>query len=192
MNKHQQPVRFSVYGVHHQNQHSSFDAVELAQQLGSIIASKNIVLHIPGVPGFPYWVAKGVQSKKGMVVGFSPAANEREHVQVYDLPLDYTDTIIYSGFGYSGSDLLMTRSSDAIIFGYGGIGAVHEFLMAFAEGKPIGVLKGDWDTDEVLYHILKDNQDLDHSRIVFESDPEVLVEKLSILARESRIKEYHL
>jgi uncharacterized protein (TIGR00725 family) len=192
MKKYHQPIRFSVYGVHHYAQHSSFEAVALAQKLGSIIAEHAIILNIPGVPGFPYWVAKGAYSRGGMVVGFSPAANEREHIQVYDVPLEYTHTIIYSGFGYSGSDLLMSRSTDAFIFGYGGIGVIHEFLMAFAEGKPIGILKGDWDTHEVLYHLLKDRQSLDHRRIVFESDPEVLVEKLEKLARECRTQEYHI
>lgn len=192
MKKDSQKIRLAIYGAHHYSQHSSIKSLEQAQLLGSIAAEKACILNIPGVPGFPYWVAKGAQESGGIVVGFSPASNEREHIEVYDLSTKNIDTIIYSGFGYAGSDLLLSRSSDAFIFGYGGIGAVHEFLMAFAEGKPIGVLKGEWDVDDVLYHLLKDNPELDHSRIVFEADPEKLVKKLIKMAEKYRTQDYDL
>jgi hypothetical protein len=127
-----------------------------------------------------------------MVVGFSPAASEAEHVNVYDLPLKYMNTIIYSGFGYAGADLLLSRSSDAIIFGYGGVETIHEFWVAFQENKPIGILKGDWDTDEILYSILKDHEDFDHSRIIFDDDPEKLLTRLVKMAQEHKCEEYHI
>jgi ATP-dependent exoDNAse (exonuclease V) beta subunit len=61
------------------------------------------------------------------------------------------DWIIYTGFGYPGRDLLITRSSDAVICGCGRIGTIHEFTVAFEDGKPIGVLTSDdWETDEII------------------------------------------
>src|SRR3989344_2416309 len=73
----------------------------------------------------------GVKEAGGFSIGFSPAASEREHVEVYKLPLDYMDLIVYTGFGYPGRDLLLTRSADAVICGCGRIGTIHEFVIAF-------------------------------------------------------------
>ena len=192
MNNDTQKITLSVYGARHTDQHKSFDALEKAQILGEKIAEHNCIVNVPASTGFPFWVAKGARAKKGTVVGFSPAANEGEHVNVYDLPIKYMDIIIYSGFGYAGSDLLLSRSSDAIIFGYGGIETIHEFWVAFQENKPIGILKGDWDTDEILYSILKDNEAFDHKRVIFDEDPNRLVEKLIKMAKKNKVKEYHL
>jgi len=192
MNNDTQKITLSVYGARHTDQHKSFDALEKAQSLGEKIAEHNCIVNVPASTGFPFWVAKGARSKQGTVVGFSPAANEGEHVNVYDLPIKYMDIIIYSGFGYAGSDLLLSRSSDAIIFGYGGIETIHEFWVAFQENKPIGILKGDWDTDEILYSILKDNEEFDHKRVIFDEDPNRLIEKLIKMAKENKVQEYHL
>lgn len=192
MNKDTQKITLSVYGARHTDQHKSFDALEKAQILGEKIAEHNCIVNIPASTGFPFWVGKGARLKGGMVVGFSPAANEVEHVNVYDLPIKYIDMMIYSGFGYAGSDLLLARSSDAIIFGYGGIETIHEFWVAFQENKPIGILKGDWDTDEVLYSIIKDNEEFDHSRVIFDEDPNRLVEQLVKMAKKNKMQEYHI
>lgn len=192
MNKDTQKITLSVYGARHTDQHKSFDALEKAQILGEKIAEHNCIVNIPASTGFPFWVGKGSRLKGGMVVGFSPAANEVEHVNVYDLPIKYIDMMIYSGFGYAGSDLLLARSSDAIIFGYGGIETIHEFWVAFQENKPIGILKGDWDTDEVLYSIIKDNEEFDHSRVIFDEDPNRLVEQLVKMAKKNKMQEYHI
>ena len=185
-------ITLSVYGARHTDQHKSFDALEKAQKLGECIAGHNCIANIPASTGFPFWVAKGTHAAEGTVVSFSPAANEQEHINVYDLPTKYNDITIYSGFGYAGSDLLLARSSDAIIFGYGGVETIHEFWVAFQENKPIGILKGDWDTDEVLYSILKDNEEFDHSRVIFDDDPNRLVEQLIKMVKENKMKDYHL
>ncbi len=192
MKNDEQKIKLSVYGARHTDQHKSFDALEKAQLLGKKIAEHNCVLTIPATTGFPFWVAKGAHAAGGSVVGFSPASSEAEHLGTYASPIKYMDIMIYSGFGYAGSDLLLSRSSDAIIFGYGGVETIHEFWVAFQENKPIGILKGDWDTDEVLYSILKDNEEFDHSRVIFDEDPHRLVERLVKMAKEYKLKAYHL
>lgn len=85
---------------------------------------------------------------------------------------------MYTGFGFTGSDLLMTRSSDAVIFGCGRIGTIHEFTLAFAEDKIIGILEGAWATDELIREILKANMTRQHETIVFDADPKRLVEQV--------------
>ncbi len=193
MNKSTQKIKLSAYGAQHTGYAKSFDVLEQAADLGRIIARHDCILTIPAMPGFPSWVAKGAYAAGGQVIGFSPAANEAEHHQVYDLPIKYMDMLIYSGFGNAGADLLLSRSSDAIIFGYGGLETAHEFWVAFQEDKPIGILKGEWEVDEILFGLLRGREDsFDHSRIIFDSDPESLVKKLIKKAKEGRLQPYHL
>lgn len=188
-----QKITVSVYGARNTQTGKSFDVLEKAEALGSYIAQNDAIVSIPASRGFPYWVAKGAQNKKGQVIGFSPAASEHEHHHVYDLPSDYMDIIIYSGFGFAGADLLLSRSSDAIIFGYGGLETVHEFWVAFQENKPIGILKGEWDIDEILFGLLRGHEEsFDHHRIIFDENPERLVEKVIEKAKEYKTKSYHL
>lgn len=174
----EQKIKIAAYGAWHTSNMQSFEALEKAQFLGAKIAEHGLIALVPSAPGFPLWVAKGAKEKKGSVIGFSPASTENEHHMVYDLPFDHQDMIIYSGFGYAGSDLLLSRSSDAIVFGYGGLETVHEFWVAFQEGKPIGILKGDWDTDEILYSLFKDNKEMKHDHIIFDDDANRLIERL--------------
>ena len=59
----------------------------------------------------------------------------------YQLPVNYLDLIVYTGFGYSGRNLILTRSADAVIIICGRIGTLNEFTVAFEDRKPIGVLE---------------------------------------------------
>lgn len=85
--------------------------------------------------------------------------------------------IIYTGQGYPGRDILLTRATDAVILGCGRIGTIHEFAVAFEDGKPIGILTGDWETDETFKLILE-RGNRPNNKIIFESDPKLLVEKV--------------
>ena len=58
--------------------------------------------------------------------------------------------IIYTGFNYSGRNLLLVRSSDAVIFGCGRMGTLNEFTITFEDKKPIGILQGEWETDDFI------------------------------------------
>lgn len=188
----EQKIKISVYGAQHTDYQKSFNALEKAGELGAVIAHHGCITIVPAVSGFSYWVAKGASAHKGHVIGFSPAANEREHVETYRLPTKHMDVIIYSGFGYAGSDLLLSRTSDAVIFGYGGMETIHEFWVAFQEDKPIGVLRGQWSTDEVLHDLLKSNPEFDHEQVIFDDDPSRLVEQLMKRARKNKVENFHL
>lgn len=182
-----------MYGARTSQYSRSFDYIEDANRLGEIIAEQNCILTISASTGFPFWVAKGASAKGGQVIGFSPATNEEEHHQVYHLPTKYMDMIIYSGFGFVGANLLLSRSSDAIIFGYGGAETIHDFWVAFQENKPIGILRGDWDTDEILFNLLKDYEgEFDQSRIIFDNDPKRLVQQLIKRAKKNRAQAYQI
>ena len=153
------------------------DALDMAKEIGSEIAKKGCVLITGAGSGFPLWSATGAKESGGQTLMFSPAGSKREHKEAYRLPDNVHDVIVYTGFGYTGSDLLMTKSSDAVIIGCGRVGTIHEFTMAYEEGKPVGVLEGPWDTDEIIKAIIGKKGRTDKP-IIFEKDPKKLVERL--------------
>ncbi len=163
------------------------DAFEKGKLLGSEIARQGAVLLTGATTGFPMWSAMGAMEANGFSFGFSPASSEKEHVENYKLPTDFMDVIIYTGFGYPGRDLILTRSSDAVLFGCGRIGTIHEFTIAFEDEKPIGILESQWKTDVVIKTILENAHRGGEERIVFESDPKVLVEKVIELVRKDQM-----
>ena len=170
--------------------HCGPEACKIAELLGKEIASRGLVLVDGATTGFPLWAAKSAKQNGGIVVGISPASSQKEHIEKFDLPVDYHDLIIYTGFGYSGRNLLLTRVADAVIVGCGRMGTVNEFTIAFEDKKPIGVLEGDWETDEVVKNILeKSYRQAEHPYIAFGSDPAELLDKLLdfIKERENKI-----
>ncbi|MSR70903.1 hypothetical protein EXS62_02590 [Candidatus Kaiserbacteria bacterium] len=166
--------------------HCGIDAYDKGIALGREIAKSGAVLINGATTGFPLWTAMGAKEEKGFVVGFSPANSEKEHIEKFNLPVEYLDVIIYTGFGYPGRDLILTRSCDAILFGCGRIGTIHEFTIAFEDQKPIGILEADWETDEEIKMILK-NGHRTNDRIVFDTDPRALVERVIELVNKDKI-----
>ena len=133
----------------------------------------------------------GAKEERGISIGLSPAASEKEHLESYRLPVDYMDLIVYTGFGFPGRDLLFTRSCDAILIGCGRIGTIHEFTIAFEDGKPIGVLEGEWTMDETIREILaRGNRPND--KIIFDEDPKRLIEKIIELVKKDKLAEKSL
>jgi uncharacterized protein (TIGR00725 family) len=152
-------------------------AFEQAQELGKEIVRQGGVLVTPLRDGFPLWAARGAKEEKGLSIGISPAANKNEHETVYHLPTEYIDVILYTGFGYTGSDLLLSRSCDALIVGCGRMDLVNECLLAWENNIPIGVLQGEWKIPQALLD-LADRSRMTTKRIFFEKDPETLVKKI--------------
>ncbi len=158
--------------------HCAIDAAEKAEQVGREIAKAGIILVTGATTGIPYWAAKGAKEEGGFVIGLSPAASEIAHVKSYRLPLDYHDVIIYTGFEYSGRNLLLTRSVDAVIVICGRIGTLNEFTIAFEDGKPIGVLEGTGGTADMIKEFVKQAH-RGPGKMVFSKDPAELVKKLA-------------
>lgn len=157
--------------------HCAPDAIEKAEKLGRLIAEHDLILVTGATTGIPYWSAKGAKEAGGFVVGLSPAASKAEHVKRYELPLDYHDVIVYTGFDYSGRNLLLTRAADAVITLCGRMGTLNEFTIAFEDKKPQGVLLGTGGMSEVLKDIVERAR-RGPGKIVYDSNPETLVEKV--------------
>ena len=95
------------------------------------------------------------------------------------------DVVVYTGFGYAGRDLLFVRSSDAVIIGCGRVGTFNEFAVAFEDRRPLGVLEGSWETDDILRQIVK-SAHRPNPRLIFDSDPKAIVERLIEIVMKDR------
>ncbi|PIR44188.1 hypothetical protein COV23_01380 [Candidatus Wolfebacteria bacterium CG10_big_fil_rev_8_21_14_0_10_31_9] len=153
---------------------------KIGEEIGREIIRHNSILVTGATTGFPYWAAKGAKDAGGIVIGFSPAANEKDHIRLFNLPTDHHDVIVYTGFHYSGRNLILTRASDAVIVGPGRIGTINEFTIAFEDNKPIGILEGDWETDDVIKTIIEKSHRAEErkDKIVFSKNPKELLDKL--------------
>ena len=163
----------------------AIDALEKAEQMGRMIAEAGLVLVTGATTGIPYWAAKGAKEAGGIVIGLSPAVSELAHIKSYHLPVDYHDLIIYTGFDYSGRNLLLTRSADAVITICGRMGTLNEFTIAFEDKKPVGVLTGTGGMADSLKDIV-DKAHRGPGKTVFDPDPKKLLEKLLLLIDETK------
>ena len=159
--------------------HCAIDAAEKSEEMGREIARRGMVLVTGATVGIPYWAAKGAKEEGGIVIGLSPAASEAAHVRTYKLPTDYHDLIVYTGFEYSGRNLLLTRSADAVVTICGRMGTLNEFTIAFEDQKPIGVLEGTGGTADELKSIVS-KMHRGSGRIVYSKDIKELLDKLTV------------
>ena len=152
--------------------------VEKAEQLAQAIAKRDVVLFTGATTGLVYVVGKAAHDAGVFHVGISPASNEHEHVEIYHLPLDACDTLVYTGFGLKGRNVVLVRSADVVLFVAGAMGSLNEFTIAHDEGKIIGCLLGTGGVaDESEFLLQKFGKRSTGSRVFTSADPDELVEK---------------
>lgn len=166
--------------------HCAINALDLAKELGREIVRQGGVLVTGATSGIPYWSAIGAKEEGGISIGLSPAPSERAHVNKYRLPTDYFDLIIYTGFEYSGRNLLLTRASDAVILVCGRMGTLNEFTIAFEDDKIIGVLEGSGGTADSIRGLIAQAH-RGPGKVVYDSDPKTLVEKVIALIKKEKV-----
>lgn len=167
--------------------HCAVDALEKAKELGREIVRSNAVLVNGATTGFPLWAAMGAKEEGGFCIGLSPGFSEKEHIEYYKLPVDYLDIIIYTGFGYPGRNLMLTRASDAVIIGCGRMGTLNEFTIAFEDDKPIGVLTGCGGTADQIKEIVETSH-RGPGKIIYNSNPKELVAQILELIKKEKIR----
>lgn len=157
--------------------YSEPSAKDKTKILGAEFAKRDVVVLTGATTGYPYLAAVGAKEAGGITIGFSPAMSFKEHTKKYRLPTDYLDLIVYTGFGYSGRNLFLVRSADAVVHIAGRIGTLNEFTSAFEDKKVIGVLLGTGGTSALIDSIIE----IAHrgpGRIVYDDDPIMLAEKV--------------
>lgn len=166
--------------------HCGADAINIAKELGREVARAGCILSTGATSGFPHASAEGYKEAKGIFsLGLSPASDIREHTELYLLPTDSCDVIIYTGFGFPMRDILLTKSSDAMVIGCGRIGTIHEFTVAFEANIPVGILEGPWATDEVIRDVIR-NSNRTNPNVIFDSSPKRIIERLIEMVKENK------
>jgi uncharacterized protein (TIGR00725 family) len=161
---------------------------ELAYEVGRQIALQGAVLLTGATTGLPFYAAKGNYECGGIAIGFSPAATVKEHVNAYRLPVAYHDVIVYTGFNYSGRNLLLTRAADAVITIGGRMGTLNEFTIAFEDQKTIGVLAGSGGIADEIPHLLHTAKKEIKGKLLIGSEPDILVKKVIASIHEEYTK----
>ena len=163
----------------------SKNAVKLAREVGREIIRQGCILITGATTGIPDFAAQGAKQEKGVSIGFSPAASRAAHLRKYKLPVRDYDVIVYTGFGYAGRNLLMTRAADGVIIICGRMGTLNEFTIAFEDEKPIGVLETSGGTADKIKFILK-TPFRGQKKIVYAQDPPKLVKELIKLIKKEK------
>jgi len=147
-----------------------------ADALAMAIAKRDAILLTGATTGVVYLVGKAAHEAGVFHVGISPATNQLEHVGQYKLPLDACDTIVYTGFGLKGRNVVLLRSCDVVIFIAGAMGSLNEFTIAHDERKIIGCLTGTGGVADEVEFILQKFAKRTGARVFKEEDPEQLVQ----------------
>ena len=175
MRKHDLKYQICVSGA--ARGESVVTGAKLAAAAGREIARRGHITLTGATNGLPYEAAKAARAMGGFSMGFSPAASRLAHVKKYHLPLDVFDSVLFTGFEYTGRNLLLIRSSDAVVMVGGRIGTLNELTIAIEERKPIGVLLGSGGMTEEVEHVLKAAKRA-RTGIIFNHDPAELVDEL--------------
>jgi uncharacterized protein (TIGR00725 family) len=149
---------------------------EKAIALGRAVASRDVILLTGATTGLVYVAGKAARDAGLLHVGISPAGDEREHVERYQLPVDACDAIIYTGFGQKGRNVVLVRSCDVVLFIAGSIGSLNEFTIAYDEGKVIGCLTGTGGVVDEVERLAAIFQKQTKARIFYDDDPDRLLD----------------
>ena len=160
---------------------------EKATQLARAIAERDVILLTGATTGVVYLVGKTAHDAGTFHVGVSPANNQREHVEDYKLPLDACDTVIFTGFGLKGRNVVLVRSSDIVVFIAGAMGSLNEFTIAHDEGKVIGCLTGTGGVADEAAYLLEKFSRHTKARVFHNEDAEVLLDSCIEAQLESGI-----
>lgn len=159
----------------------------LSRTVGREIALQGCLLISGATTGVPYYSAIGCKDAGGFNIGFSPAESETEHIKRYRLPVDVFDLMVYTGADYAGRDIIMTKSSDAVIIICGRVGTLHEFTTAVETGKPIAVLEGSGGIADKIRELMKGTYK-GGKKVIYERDPKILVSKLIMEIKKGKTK----
>ncbi|GAB4390456.1 MAG: hypothetical protein Kow0025_22600 [Thermodesulfovibrionales bacterium] len=149
-----------------------------AHLLGRAIAQAGCVAITGACPGLPLEAARGAKEAGGLVVGISPGLSLWEHVNKYKSPTEHHDVLIFTGSGLMGREVVNIRTSDIVVIMGGRSGTLGEFSIAYDEGKLIGVLPRTGGVAAEIKYIVGKIKKNTGSKIIYESDPAALVEKL--------------
>jgi uncharacterized protein (TIGR00725 family) len=167
-------IKIGVMGSAEEN--SPAELREKAAALGRSIAARDAILLTGATTGLVYTAGKAAHDAGALHVGISPAHDEHEHIERFHLPTDACDTIIYTGFGLKGRNVVLVRSCDVVLFIAGSMGSLNEFTIAYDEGKVIGCLTGTGGVADEIENVLEAFKKPTKSRVFYQDDPVKLID----------------
>ena len=169
-------IRIGVMGS--ANGQAEPTVVELCRRLGRAVAESGCCLLTGACPGLPHTAVLGAKEVNGHVVGISPAATLKEHVEVLGSPYQEYDVLIFTGLGLMGRELINIRSSDIVIVVGGRSGTLGEFAIAYEEGKLIGILTGTGGITATLPALETSIGKSTGSEVIYDADPQYLIKRV--------------
>lgn len=161
---------------------SSEEISRMANRLGQAIASRDVVLLTGATTGLIHLIGKSAHDAGAFHIGVSPGENERQHVEVFGLPTDACDAIVYTGFGLKGRNVVLVRSCDIVLFFAGSMGSLNEFTIAYDEGKVIGCLRGSGGTADEVERLVDSFKKRTDAKLHYDEDPGRLLDKCLLAA----------
>jgi uncharacterized protein (TIGR00725 family) len=116
----------------------------LAHEVGSLLAQRGAVLVCGGLGGVMESAARGAKEAGGSTVGILPGVEVRE-------ANPYIDIKIVTGLSHA-RNILVVRSSAALIAIEGGYGTLSEIAIALKLGKPVVGLNT-WNVDPNIIQV---------------------------------------
>jgi uncharacterized protein (TIGR00725 family) len=122
-------VQIGVIGYNSGSLMIKSKTLDLAYEVGSIIAKKNAILICGGLGGVMEYSCKGAKDYNGFTIGIVPQED-------YLSANKYCDAVICTGIGLS-RDFIVAYSSDGLISVGGGVGTLIELCVGYIAKKPM-------------------------------------------------------
>jgi len=149
-----------VIGKNEQNAEDPVAAETMlsAYEVGRLVAVGGGVVVTGGLGGVMAAASKGAKDAVGLTIGFL-SSTDRATAN------PYLDIIFPTGLGRA-RNLLTARGCDALIMIGGGCGTLNELTIAYAEGRPVVVIRGSGGWSDRIEQVLFDGRFLDERKTV--------------------------
>jgi uncharacterized protein (TIGR00725 family) len=114
---------------------------KVAYDVGRLIAGNGAMLVCGGLSGIMEAASKGASENNGSVIGFLPGDHKSDANQ-------YVNIAIPTGMGIA-RNVLIIRTSDALIAFPGSYGTLSEIAVALNLGKTVVAMPGTWDLKKI-------------------------------------------
>ena len=169
-------------GVIGKNEQHANDVVagatmQAAEEIGRMVAERGGVIVTGGRAGVMEAASKGAQLAGGLTIGFLPGMDKAG-------ANPYVDIVFPTGLGRA-RNLLTARCCDALIMVGGSTGTLNELTIAYAEARPVVILRGSGGWADKIEGVMHRGRFLDEREtieIAFADTPEEAVDRAFELA----------
>jgi hypothetical protein len=161
-----------VIGKNEQTANDPVDATTMrsAYDVGRLVATGGGVIVTGGMGGVMLAASQGAKEAGGLTVAFLPSMDR-------STANPFVDIVFPTGLGRA-RNLLTARGCDAVIMIGGGCGTLNELTIAYADGRPVVVLRGSGGWSDRIEPVLYEGRYLDERKtiaVTFADTPEDVV-----------------